>query len=129
MLPQMSRPRILVIDDSATVLHVVEQALNAHYEVQTAVDGADGLEKARRCLPDLIVTDSIMPELDGFALLRTLQDDPATRCIPAIVLTSGEGQERAPGQVYPWAIVVKSMDMSPLLSAIRSALAGRIGQT
>jgi CheY-like chemotaxis protein len=124
----MRQPRILVIDDSATVLQVVEAALSADYVVETAIDGADGLAKARRSLPDLIVTDSIMPGLDGLALLRTLKDDPATCNIPGIVLTSDDLPARPVrfGDPQPVAVVLKSMDMAPLLSAIKLALSDRI---
>ncbi len=123
----MRRPRILVIDDSATVLQVVEAALSDQYEVETATDGADGLAKARRFLPDVVVTDSIMPGIDGFALLRSLKADPATSGIPGIMLTSDDSDQKPrPSDVRPAAIVTKSMDMGPLLSAIRSAISQRI---
>ena len=124
----MRRPRILVIDDSATVLHLVAAALSGQYDVETAANGLEGLAMARRSLPDLIVTDSMMPGIDGFALLRSLKADPATSGIPGIVLTSDEtsNQTAGLGDVQPAAIVTKSMDMAPLLSAIRSALADRI---
>lgn len=82
--------------------------------------------KARRCPPDLIVTDSLMPGLDGFALLQALNEDPRTSCIPAIVLTSAG--ERPRGDLKLAAVVTKSMDLAPLLSAIKSALALRISQ-
>ena len=119
------RPRILVVDDSATLLWLLQSALLEHYDVETAADGMAGLEKARRTPPDLIVTDSMMPGLDGYALLRMLKDDPATRAIPAIVLTSEETGERAvrPDDVRPVAVVSKTMDMAPLLAAIKAALA------
>jgi CheY-like chemotaxis protein len=125
----MPRARILVVDDSATVLQIIKAALLDDYDVETAADGEEGLEKARQSLPDLVVTDSIMPGLDGFGLLRRLQDDPATRAIPAIVLTSEDPGERPelPGAVRPAAVLMKSMDMSPLLRAVKTALEPRGG--
>lgn len=127
-IPTVPRPRILVVDDSATVLHVVEQSLSGEYDVETAVDGADALAKARRRPPDVIVTDSIMPGLDGFGLIRALKQDPLTSAIPAIVLTSGGDRPGGHDDICPASIVTKSMDMSPLLSAIKSALHLRLGQ-
>ena len=120
----MPRARILVVDDSATVLEILKAALADAYDVETAADGEEGLEQARRSPPDLIVTDNDMPGLDGFGLLRRLQEDPATRAIPAIVLTSEDAAERpaAAGDVRPVAVLTKSMDVSPLLDAIRTAL-------
>jgi DNA-binding response OmpR family regulator len=118
--------KILVVDDSATVLHVVQAALADDYDVETAADGEEGLRKARRSPPDLIVTDSIMPGLDGFGLLRSLQAEAATREIPAIILTSEDpGHAPVPQDVRASAVITKSMDMSSLLSAIRAALALR----
>jgi CheY-like chemotaxis protein len=117
------RQRILVVDDSATVLAIIKSALLDVYEVDTAAGGEEGLEKARRSLPDLIVTDNMMPGLDGFGLLRRLREDPATSRIPTIVLTSEEiHQERAANTVHPAALLTKSMDMEPLLRAVRIAL-------
>jgi CheY-like chemotaxis protein len=126
MLSSMTRRRILVVDDSEIVLRLVENALAEWYDVDTAADGVAGLEQARRHPPDLIITDSLMPGLDGFGLLRKLKDDQATASIPAIVLTSEEPHERTPGpgDIHPSAIVTKSMDMAPLLAAVKSALAG-----
>ena len=123
----MARHRILLVDDSATVLHVVQAALAESYDVETAANGEEGLVKARRSPPDLIVTDSIMPGLDGFGLLASLQRDAATREIPAILLTSEEASQHGapPDGVRPSAVITKSMDMAPLLAAIKSALAPR----
>jgi CheY-like chemotaxis protein len=125
----MPRPRILVVDDSATVLRIVEAALSGEYDVETAADGVEALAQARQSRPDLIVTDSLMPNLDGFGLLRTLNADPRTRAIPAIVLTSQQADEvlAVPQDIPLAALVTKSMDMTPLLSAVRTALSARIG--
>lgn len=124
----MARPRILVIDDSATVLQVLEGALAASYDVVTASDGLDGFEKARVVRPDLIVTDNIMPGLGGFALVDRLRSDPATAAIPAIILTSEDpdGPPADAGLHPPAAVVTKSFDTGPLLAAIETALASRI---
>ena len=124
----MARPRILVIDDSVTVLQVLEGALAASYDVVTAADGLQGFEIARAVRPDLIVTDNIMPGLGGFALIDRLRTDPATAAIPAIVLTSedADGPPAHAGLHPPAAVVTKSFDTGPLLTAIATALASRI---
>ncbi len=124
MLRGMPRARILLVDDSETVLLIVQAALAAQFEVETAEDGVTALEQARRSPPDLVVTDSLMPGLDGFGLLEALERAPETHGVPVIILTS----EEAPGRpanadaVQPAAIVLKSMDMSPLIHAIHAAL-------
>jgi CheY-like chemotaxis protein len=123
----MSRARILLVDDSETVLFVLQTALEEHFDVETAPDGASGLERARQSHPDIVVTDSLMPRLDGLGLLKALKDDPATQAIPVIVLTSEELPDfaSAAGNVQPAAVLAKSMDVSPLLEAIRTALMPR----
>jgi CheY-like chemotaxis protein len=123
----MTRARILLVDDSETVLFVLQTALDEHFDVETAPDGQRGLERARASHPDIVVTDSLMPGLDGLGLLKALKADPATQAIPVIVLTSEELNEvtSAAGSVQPAAVLAKSMDISPLVDAIRAALMHR----
>jgi CheY-like chemotaxis protein len=123
---QILRARVLVVDDSPTVLSLLRAALEAHqYEVATAADGVEALEGIRISAPDLIVTDSIMPGLDGFALLTKLRAAPETRRIPVIMLTSDPDDPRPGGlgeSVQPDAIIIKSAQMEPLLEQIRGLL-------
>jgi DNA-binding response OmpR family regulator len=117
--------RILVVDDSETILNFLRALLESEqYEVATASDGHDGLAKAQQSLPDLIITDSIMPGLDGFGLLRALRTDPATEAVPVIMLTSGSSDD--PDHIVreprPDAFVRKSADFAPLLAEVREAL-------
>ena len=117
--------RILVVDDSETVLNFLRTILeNEQYEVATATNGNDGLAQAHQSLPDLVVTDSIMPGLDGFGLLHALRSDPATEAVPVIMLTSGaaEDPDHIAREPQPDAFVRKSADLTPLLTEIRGAL-------
>lgn len=82
------RTTVLVIDDNADVRTYVRSLLAPRYTVIEAADGAAGLERARALLPDLIVADVMMPELDGFALGRALKDDVMTDAIPVVLLTA-----------------------------------------
>jgi len=116
---------LLVVDDSDTVLNFLRAILEGEsYDVVTAVDGKDALAKLHQSLPDLVVTDSVMPELDGFGLLRALRDDPATAMIPVIMLTSGspDDPDHIMREPRPDAFVKKSHDVTPLLAEIRDAL-------
>ena len=117
--------RILVVDDSETVLNFLRTILeNEQYEVATATNGNDGLAQAHQSLPDLVVTDSIMPGLDGFGLLHALRTDPATEAVPVIMLTSGaaDDPDHIAREPQPDAFVRKSADLTPLLTEIRGAL-------
>jgi DNA-binding response OmpR family regulator len=117
--------RLLIVDDSETVLKFLQAIFEQEqYEVVTARDGTEGLNKARHAIPDLIITDSIMPGLDGFALLRALRADPATEMVPVIMLTSGDPHD--PDHIVreprPDVFVKKSADCSLLLAEVRAAL-------
>jgi CheY-like chemotaxis protein len=117
--------RILIVDDSETILNFLQMIFESErYEVMTATDGTDALAKVHRSLPDLIVTDSIMPGMDGFALLRALRDDPATEAIPVIMLTAGDPHDpdHIAREPRPDAFVKKSSDFAPLLAEVRAAL-------
>lgn len=85
--------KILVVNDSPTERHVISELLvRSGYQVITAENGEEGVEKARREKPDLILMDVVMPGLNGYQATRTLTRDETTKHIPIIVCTS-KGQE------------------------------------
>lgn len=120
--------RVLIVDDSDTVLNFLKMILeNEKYEVDTASDGQEGLAKAHQSLPDVIITDSIMPGMDGFSLLHAIRADPATEAVPVIMLTSGDPHDpdHIVREPQPDAFVKKSANVEPLLAEVRVALKGR----
>jgi PAS domain S-box-containing protein len=87
------RSLILVVDDNADMRHYLARILAERYEVRSVSDGEAALESIRESAPDLVLTDVMMPRLDGFGLLRELRSDPKTRTIPVIVLSARAGEE------------------------------------
>jgi twitching motility two-component system response regulator PilH len=86
-------PLILIIDDSPTEVHVMQTALQRHgYRTVVAADGEEGVRLARQVHPDLIFMDIVMPGVNGYQATRTLTNDPDTRGIPIVMVTS-KGQE------------------------------------
>jgi twitching motility two-component system response regulator PilH len=84
---------ILIVDDSPTEVHVMQKALERHgYRTAVATDGAEGIRLARQMQPDLIFMDIVMPGMNGYQATRTLVNDPDTRAIPIVMVTS-KGQE------------------------------------
>ena len=82
-------PKILIVDDEPDALEVLGFNLkNAGYEVTTADDGDNALKKARQQLPDLILLDLMLPEIDGLEVCKLLRRDTATSGIPIIMLTA-----------------------------------------
>lgn len=79
---------VLVVEDDSDIRQFISDGLKGTYQVEVAVDGAEGLAKARASLPDLIVSDVMMPEVDGVEMCRLIKNDPDTAHIPVIMLTS-----------------------------------------
>ena len=87
------KPRILLADDNSDMREYVGGLLSRHFQVVTAENGKVALEQAIHCRPDLVLTDVMMPEMDGFALLSALRQHPATRTLPVIMLSARAGEE------------------------------------
>lgn len=87
------RPRIVWADDNADMREYVRHLLSDHYEVEAVGDGAAALAAVRHSPPALVLSDVMMPELDGFGLLRELRADPHICTIPVILLSARAGQE------------------------------------
>ena len=83
-----SRPRVLVVEDDLNLRDYIVSCLNDRYEVLEAGNGNDALEQVRTNKPDLIVTDVMMPQMDGFRLVRELRKDERTTAIPILMLTA-----------------------------------------
>lgn len=95
--PNRSTPteagRILLVDDNADMREYLGRLLRPRWKVDAVGDGQAALESARRHPPDLILSDVMMPGLDGFALLRQLRMDNETRTVPVILLSARAGEE------------------------------------
>ncbi len=85
-------PRVAIVDDTAEARRLIRRILQSQgdYTIYEASNGQEGLEMIRRELPDLIVLDLMMPEMDGFAVLDALKADPETSRIPVVVATAKE---------------------------------------
>jgi two-component system alkaline phosphatase synthesis response regulator PhoP len=85
----MAKGRILVVDDEIYIVHILDFSLGMEgYEVITALDGEQALEKARAEKPDLIVLDIMMPKLDGYETCKILKAEADTKDIPVILLSA-----------------------------------------
>lgn len=79
---------VLVVDDNTDVREYVSSILSDHYVVETAIDGVDGLEKTKRLRPDLVISDVMMPRMDGNELCRLIKENLDLDHIPVILLTA-----------------------------------------
>ena len=85
--------RVLVVDDNADMRDYLRGALGAHYAIDTATDGEVALQRLAVVVPDLVLTDAMMPNLDGMGLVRAIRADERTRSLPVIMLSARAGEE------------------------------------
>jgi len=121
----MDRKKVLLVDDSSTTL-LLERLILSHspYDIVTAKDGVEAVEKAGSERPDLIVMDLVMPHMDGFEACHRIRANAATRNIPIIVVTTrGEPQNREAGFANGCNdFVTKPLNSVELLSKLRNFL-------
>lgn len=84
---------ILIVEDNADVAQFISRQLEGRYTIHFAADGEQGIEQAQQLLPDLVITDVMMPHTDGYELCRTLRGNPLTSRIPIIIITAKTGEE------------------------------------
>lgn len=83
----MAKKKVLIVDDKEPIRQLVSNILAKDYTVLVAIDGEEAINMARRQKPDLILMDILMPKVDGFTACSTINQDPATRDIPVVMLT------------------------------------------
>ena len=114
-----------MVDDSPTETRILVNALvMAGFRVETATNGEQGVEMARRLRPDLILMDVIMPVLNGFQATRVLHRDEATAQIPVVMVTTKDQQTDRSWGLRQGAVdyLVKPVDTAELLAVIRGLL-------
>ncbi len=117
--------RILIVDDEEDILSVLKFRLEANnYEVLTASDGQEGLNKARTERPDLLILDLMLPKLDGYKVCRMLKFDEIYKTIPIIMFTAKALQkdEELGKEMGADAYIAKPFEPEILLEKIRQLL-------
>ena len=125
MSPPVERAHILLADDNSDMRGYVCRLLDPAYEVIAVSDGREALEAARSRVPDLVLTDIMMPNLDGIGLLKALRADPRTASVPVIRLSARAGEEaRVEGlQAGADDSLIKPFSARELLARISGTLA------
>ena len=117
---------VLVVEDDPDLLELMTRVLEKEqFEVMTAIDGREGLLLASgRPRPDLIVSDIMMPDMDGLQMVRELRDDPNTRRTPVIFLTAKSTPQDLVAGIQAGArhYLTKPFKMQDLLAKVRSIL-------
>jgi CheY-like chemotaxis protein len=114
--------RILVVDDDLPILSFVTIALEAEgYQVESAVNGQDALNRVQQRAPHAVVLDLMMPVLDGWQLITALRADPTTSQIPIIVLSAAYAAANHP-VLKSVVVVTKPFDLDMLLILLEDAV-------
>ena len=112
--------KILIIDDEEKLVSNIKMFLELNgYQVLTAYNGKEGLEAAQNNKPDIIVSDIMMPEMDGYTMLREMKFDETLKDIPVIMLTAKEGMSEMCEIEGASEFLTKPFDMNVLLDAIK----------
>ena len=120
-----SRSRILLADDNADMRDYICRLLGERYHCLTADDGRQALDALRRRRPDLLLTDIMMPNLDGFGLIKAVREDPGLRDLPIIVISARAGEDSSVEGLVAGAddYLVKPFSARELIARVDGALA------
>jgi DNA-binding response OmpR family regulator len=91
--PAGGKPIVLIVEDNADLRAYIREYLEAEYAVQEALDGKTGYDRAVEFVPDIVISDVMMPEMDGIELCRALKQDVRTSHVPVILLTARAGTD------------------------------------
>jgi DNA-binding response OmpR family regulator len=112
--------RVLVVDDEEKLVANLKVFLELNgYEVFTGYNGEEGLEQARAHKPDLIISDVMMPKMDGYTMLKELKMDDSLANIPVVMLTAKDGLSDLCEIEGSSQFLVKPFDLSMLLDVVQ----------
>ena len=117
--------KILITEDSPTILAVIKETLEeAGYDVVTAVDGQEAIDKAKSQKPDLLVLDLMLPKIDGYKVCAMLKFDKNFKNMPVIILTAraGEVDKKLSDEVHADAYLIKPVDPKRLIAKVKELL-------
>jgi len=121
------KKKLLIVEDNEKLLASMSSLLEDYYEVYQAVNGRDGIDKAKLNIPDVIISDIMMPEASGYDLVEELKQNERTKHIPIILLTAlGEDEKKIEGYNYGADdYIVKPFKFDVLLSRLENLLKTR----
>jgi signal transduction histidine kinase len=120
--PRLANGRVLVVDDNADMRAYALRMLRDAYDVDSATDGVEALERIAERVPDLVISDIMMPRLDGFGLIKELRRNERTRTLPVILLSARAGEESTEEGLQSGAddYLVKPFAARELLARVRT---------
>jgi CheY-like chemotaxis protein len=127
-MKDLSECTILIVDDAETNIDILMDILGEEYDVAVAMDGEGALEAVEDDLPDLILLDIMMPEIDGFQVCKQLKSNPETANIPVVFLSAlTEDEDRQKGlDLGAVDFITKPFDASEIKTKVKQYLLGFI---
>ena len=121
----MQRPTVLVVDDDESLLELLEVVLGHDFDLRTAADGQMALDHLATGDVDAVVLDIMMPEIDGFEVLRTMRADPRTKDVVVVMLTArvGADWQAASARLGADGYLAKPYDPDVLVGTVHRLLA------
>ncbi len=118
------RPRVLIADDNSDMRHYLARLLSEQYEVETVADGRAAIQAVHERPPDLIVSDVMMPIIDGFEMMKALRADETNHTIPTVLLSARAGEESRVEGIRAGAddYLIKPFSARELLARVSSRL-------
>ncbi len=123
----MNAPLLLIVEDNEEVRHYIHDVFAGEYRILEAQNGEEGLKKALEMVPNLVITDLMMPRMDGMELCRRLKTDERTSHIPVVLLTARASAESRVGGLETGAddYITKPFHVHELQLKVRNLVAGR----
>jgi two-component system alkaline phosphatase synthesis response regulator PhoP len=124
-MEKTAKKKILVVDDEQDIVTLIKSRLElSGYEVIAAYDGNEGLEKARKEKPDMVILDIMLPKIDGFQVCRMLKFDSDYKNIPVMLFSARAGEhDKATGEeAGADAYLVKPFDSNVLIAKVKELL-------
>lgn len=122
--------KILLVDDAVEILSLIETILTSQgFQVITAVNGVEALEKVHAEAPDVIITDVMMPEMDGYAFFKELKRNPSTENIPILILTARGKMEDSFLALGAKDFITKPFETDDLLAKVNAWLERKVARS
>jgi adenylate cyclase len=123
----MSGPTVLVVDDDPVIVKLLQVNFEMEgYQVITASDGEEGLQRARESMPDVMLLDVMMPKINGLQVAGTLKGDPTTASIPIVLLSAkAQAADVQAGRAVADEYITKPFDPLELLDRVSKLIAER----
>jgi len=119
------KKNILVVDDEPGIVSLIDDYLTIRgYNVYAALDGEEGLDAAKKVVPDIIILDIMMPHMNGYEMLRRLKKDKRTMSIPVIMLSAktGDNDKLKAMELYSETYMTKPFELADLKEKIETVL-------